>query len=424
MKQKGNMGPLKDRYTVVVIGGGPGGAACAIALKKLAGELGRRIRVILYEGKIFADSTHYNQCAGVLSPPIAALLEQDLRVAFPWHLVQREIKGYVLHSASQEITLIENGEVTYALRRVNFDEYMLQQAAQSGVEVIQSRVTDIEIGASGVEVYSESSNSRADVVVGAFGLDDGTARIFERATPYRQPSFFSSIVTTIHPGESFMAGVSNYIHAFLPPIKGIEFGAITPKMNHLTVNIAGMAINSGLMDRFLDYSPVREILPPSFGHHENRPLYFKGKFPFGTGKGFYGDRYVIVGDAAGLLRPFKGKGVNTSIVTAIRAAKTIMLHGISAEAFERYYRDRCKEVIDDIPYGKILRWLAIRAANTRLLDAVIELSREDKVLRNALFHCVSAHKTFKRIFHDTWSVRLLFRVLRHLTRFYSSGMNH
>jgi flavin-dependent dehydrogenase len=53
-----SLGALQDSQTVAIIGGGPGGAACAIALKTLAAERGRQIDVILYEGKIFSGETH------------------------------------------------------------------------------------------------------------------------------------------------------------------------------------------------------------------------------------------------------------------------------------------------------------------------------------------------------------------------------
>ena len=36
-----------------------------------------------------------------------------------------------------------------------------------------------------------------------------------------------------------MIAFGNRIHAFLPTSPRIEFGAITPKGNHLTINIAG-----------------------------------------------------------------------------------------------------------------------------------------------------------------------------------------
>ena len=64
------LGPLRDGGHVVIIGGGPGGAACATAVCRLAQSLGREIRVTVYEGKTFAGERHYNQCVGVLSPPL------------------------------------------------------------------------------------------------------------------------------------------------------------------------------------------------------------------------------------------------------------------------------------------------------------------------------------------------------------------
>jgi flavin-dependent dehydrogenase len=55
---------------IVIIGGGPGGSACALALERKATELGRPVRITLIEGKQFRGEKHYNQCVGVLSPPL------------------------------------------------------------------------------------------------------------------------------------------------------------------------------------------------------------------------------------------------------------------------------------------------------------------------------------------------------------------
>jgi len=88
-----DLGPLRDGGKVVVIGGGPGGTATAIALKQQARALGRHIQVVLVEGKQFSGERHHNQCAGVLSPPIAQVLENELMIPFPHHLSQRAITG-------------------------------------------------------------------------------------------------------------------------------------------------------------------------------------------------------------------------------------------------------------------------------------------------------------------------------------------
>lgn len=406
-----SLGPLGEGGKVVIIGGGPGGAGCAIALRHLAQARGINMEVILYEGKIFAHETHFNQCAGVLSPPIVSLFETQLGIEFPVHLVQRKIRGYVLHSDRQQIDLDGEEEISYAVRRVTFDQYLLEQAIRTGVEVIQSRVTDIEFDTDHVMVYSESKATRADVVVGAFGLDDGTARLLERRTSYRQPDFLHAVIVKIHPGEQAMAAFGDRIHAFLPSVEEIEFGAIIPKWNHLTIDVAGAAVTAESMDRFLDLPSVRSILPSPIDAHQTRLEYFKGKFPISPARGLFGDRYVVVGDAAGLVRPFKGKGVNAGIITGNRAAETMISTGVSRSAFERYYRS-CREVTEDLPYGRMLRRLAILSSNYGMLDRVLRLAEQDDILRKALFYCVSAHKTYRTIFRETRSWGLAMRLIR------------
>ncbi|NOZ06974.1 MAG: hypothetical protein GXP41_11605, partial [Chloroflexi bacterium] len=112
------MGPLQDGANVAIIGGGPGGTACAISLLHQAKDLGRRIKVAIYEGKVFANNMHHNQCSGVVSPPIIDILESQLNIPFPFHLVQRKITGYVLHGNRRALILdgLED-QPSYAMRR-------------------------------------------------------------------------------------------------------------------------------------------------------------------------------------------------------------------------------------------------------------------------------------------------------------------
>lgn len=93
-----DLGPLPDGGRVVIIGGGPGGAATAIALRLGARAAGKTLHVVLVEGKQFAGKQHHNQCAGVLSPPVGELLERQLQVPFPHSLSRNVITGYVLHT--------------------------------------------------------------------------------------------------------------------------------------------------------------------------------------------------------------------------------------------------------------------------------------------------------------------------------------
>ncbi len=416
-----SLGPLRDGGRVVIIGGGPAGVGCALELVNLSRKLGLKIHVSMYEFKHFGErAPHYNQCVGVLSPPVVSILEEKLSVPFPHHLATRTITDYVLHSEGEALPLQEEEEPSYAFRRTQFDHYMLERARAEGVEVVEAHVVDFELHNWGAVVYSDRDNREADLIVGAFGMEFGTARIFERRTPYRQPRFLNSIVTKVHPSEEFLESFGNSIHAFIPSLERVEFGAITPKANHLTVNIAGRDISSLWMDRFLELPAVKACLPrlPGDLHPPDSPLgkndfqYFMGRFPISVARGIFGDRYVILGDAAGLVRPFKGKGINSGLLSGILAAEAILHSGVSRNAlqshFERdpFYRD----IRADKPYGQALRLMARLTSRLGLMDEVIEAARLDPRLREALFNCVSAHKLYRQILFHLFRPRLLGRL--------------
>lgn len=393
-------GKLPANGRVIIIGGGPAATACGLALKCLAAEMGRTVEVVLVEGKQFAGERHYNQCAGVLSPPLPALLEGQLGVPFPHHLAHSKIAGYVLHASGQSLRLDDTLEPSTALRRVQFDAYMLDAAVGRGIKLIPARAVDVEFHADGVLVYTENAPLQGDVVVGAFGLDAGSAAMLAQATGYRPPQALRSVVTKYHPGPEGMKTFGAYIHAFLPANPAIEFGAITPKANHLTINIAGQDANARLMETFLQQPAVRAVLPNLAAARQydgNDLRFFKGHFPCSLAHGYYGDRFVLVGDAAGLVRAFKGKGVTSAVQTGIRAAHTILEAGITQRAFDQHYRRANDDILADLPYGQGMRHLTRLMARYGLFAPVLRAARRDPNLRTALFDAVSAHAPYAEV---------------------------
>ncbi len=399
---------LRETNTIVIVGCGPAGASCALRLKNLSSDRTPPLRIIVYEGKPLERKSYFNQCLGVLSPPLDKIMEQELGIPFPWAIIQRRIEGYVIHSDRSTLTLSGEHAPSYACRRVEFDNYLFQKVREAGVEVIPARVTDIDFSPEAAMVYSESCNIRADLVIGAFGLDDGLARVFERNSPYRAPRFLSSVVTKLHPGEEAMARFGNNIHAFLIAALPLEFGAITPKGNHLSINIAGEIVDAPTMDRFLGLPGVRETLPETYRRTLPELTYFKGKFPTLPAKAPFGERYIMVGDAAGLNRPFKGKGINSAVTTGLRAAEAIAAFGLTRSAFEQYIKGCC-ELTDDIPYGRILRSVANRFSKYGLLDGVLEAAKKEPVLQKAMFNIVSGQETYKETWKEARNVGLLLR---------------
>jgi flavin-dependent dehydrogenase len=410
-------GALPKNGHVIIVGGGPAGSACALALRRLSDQLDRVVRVTLLEGKQFAGEQHYNQCVGVLSPPLPELLEQELGIQFPNHLARGKITGYTLHSASEELAMEDEGEPSIALRRVQYDAFMLEAVKERGIVVQSARAVDLEFHAGNVVVYTDNKPLVGDVVVGAFGLDEGSSSVFSRVTPYRPPESLFSVVTKYHPGDEAMLRFGSHIHAFLPRHPRIEFGGVTPKGNHLTINIAGKTVDAPLMQSFLDQRDVRHLLPhlEQAGKYDPDDLrYFKGRFPYSEAQNYYGDRYVMVGDAAGLVRSFKGKGVTSAVMTGIRAAHSILEAGISRSAFHAYYRMANQDILRDLPYGRAIRVLIILLSRTNLLGAVIRAARLDPRLRSALYGAVSGNTPYRQIWADSLVPKSLWTILQSL----------
>lgn len=410
----GSLGPLQAGH-VVIIGGGPGGTACALALQRMSAELGRKIRITIVEGKQFVGEMHYNQCLGVLSPPLPDLLWERLGVKFPYHLSRSKIDRYILHTDHEQISLEDKQQPSIALRRVQYDAYMLETVKQSGITVIPARAVDLEFHDEHVVLYTDNGSYEADVIVGAFGLDDGSSAMFSRLTSYRPPKALSSIVTKYHPSLEDMQTFGSCIHAFLPANPRIEFGGVTTKGNHLSINIAGGDIDTDLMSVFLNQPNVREILPNFDGGARFDPSdlqFFKGRFPRSQAHGYFGDRYVLAGDAAGLVRAFKGKGVTNAVITGIRAAESILRDGISEQAFSNHYYSANKDIIRDLPYGQAMRYFTIFFSRHHLLDPVIRAAKQSPQLQSALFDAVSAHAPYRQVIRQSLQMKNIWAILR------------
>ena len=336
----GNLGPLGDGGRVAIIGGGPGGVGCALALQTLGQRLGRRLEITVVEGKEFAGERHHNLSVGVLSDPLPSVMADCMGLPFPYHLRQGDVTGYVLHTACEQIRLEDTHRASVVIRRVQFDHYMLEAARARGIHIEQARALDVNFHDDGVVIYTESDAVEADIVVGAFGMDDGSAATFRRATGYRPPKALISMLTKFDPGPAAMAEFDGWVHAFLPQLPEIEFGAITPKAGYVTINIAGLAVDRRTMYRFIHLPEVRAVLPGLNDPQVDveQLAIFKGRFPRSLAAHYYGDRYVMVGDAAGLVRAFKGKGVTSAVQTGVRAAETMLQTGISRASVCRFLR--------------------------------------------------------------------------------------
>ncbi|MBF0432518.1 MAG: NAD(P)/FAD-dependent oxidoreductase [Fibrobacteria bacterium] len=369
------------------------------------------IDVHLFEYKDFSTGAYYNQCSGILSPPIEELISGDLQLNFPQDIVISTINGYKIHSNGHSIRVDTPDHASYAVRRVLFDKFFIEEAEKEKIKIHKFRVTDIDINNDFVMLYSEGMDLRADFVAGAFGLDDGGCKLFERATKYKQPNYLESIIIKYTCPKGQVLKDKNTIHAFLPKNKKIDFAGISPKEDHIVINIAAKKASKALMDEFLLSDEARAVLPPDFYESFDSLSYFKGRFPNGLARNFYGHRYVVLGDAAGLVRTFKGKGINSGIITGRAAAEVIVKNGVSREALHEYYY-ALRQIVNDIKYGKLTRYITLWSKSRGIFGEMLELAKDDPELKEAFYASVSGTKYYKQIFQLVLNKKTLIKLCR------------
>jgi len=380
--------PVGAGSAIAVIGGGPGGCAAALGLRRLAPEA----EVLLFEYKHFGE--HYNQCMGVLSPPFDRVLAEATGLSLPSELVKGSVDTYVLHGSTSSLPLHDevSAEASHVVRRSEFDSWLFGRVAESGVELHAERVTHLEFRPQDAVVYTDGGTYSVDAVVGAFGLDSTLRRTLRVNSAYRPPARVDTIVTVfpVKPGGESFDG--REIHTFLPGLPNVEFAAVVPKGDHLSVVVAGRNVGVRLLRQVLELSQVQAVLPADFVLETA----FRGGFPTRPARPLCGDRWVVVGDASGLLRPFKGKGINQAIRSGGLAAYCLATGGVGREAF-RPLAETFRDVISDQPWGLAAR-LAVRAIGRTIgWDPFIAAARDDPGLRSALFDAVSGRSTFRSI---------------------------
>ena len=414
---------------VSIIGGGPAGTSCAIMLMKLARQKNIDLEVTIHEPKHFTQAAsvvydpmrtdfydqRVNQCAGVLSQPIYEILTQNLGIGFPDHLVQKYITGYALHAEQETIELDELYGASFAVRRIMFDDYMMQQAVKYGAQWNLGEVLSIEKQEKVFRLTTSGVTMDADVLVGSFGVNQQMADLFEDCFDYRRPEYMQTIVNKRHPSSDFLREFGLRIHAFLPALRSLEFGAITPKFNHLTVNIAGRQVTEKTMHDFLALPQVARWLPETYDElgHET---YYPGCFPTSPAGNIFADHMVVVGDASGMLRPFKGKGINAAILSGSTAARVMAHRGLTRNDFKRFYYPMFHQIIDDLWYARIARTLTHILANHQGMDIVLNLAKDSPELKRALTEAVSGACTYKTILSRLTNENILWRSGTSMTR--------
>ncbi|OQW93706.1 MAG: hypothetical protein BWK79_09730 [Beggiatoa sp. IS2] len=355
---------------VGVIGGGPAGSLFSYFLLDMAQRIDLNLQVDLYEPKDFSKPgpTGCNMCGGVISESLVQALATE-GINLPPSIVQRGIDSYVMHLDvgtvrirtpfdEKRIASVHRGVGPRGLKEAkwaSFDGYLLKLAKEKGVNVITERVIEVDWENNLPKVKTRNTESPTYDLLGvAVGVNSTTLELFEQlvGVNYEPPRVTKTYISDFFIGQAKVQEYfGNAMHVFLLDIPHLEFGAIIPKGDYVTVCLLGKRTDARVAQIFLSHPQVKQCFPADwdvpelFCHCSPRMNIGSAPIPFS-------DRMVFLGDC-GVSRLYKD-GIGAAYRTAKAAATTVIFEGVAIQDFRKHYLSTCQDISRDNRIGKII----------------------------------------------------------------------
>lgn len=384
---------LSSGSTVAVIGGGPAGSLFAHALLAMAARVDLDLEVDIYEPRRFDQPGPIgcNMCGGLMSETLVQNLAAD-GIFLDTSVVQRGIDSYVLHTDVGSVRIgAPRGEVRIGTvhrgsgprgagpsRWGSLDQHLLTSAVRRGAKLIPVRVDDVTRTDGRPTIHARGRTPATyDLAVVATGVNTSLLKALERlGIGYERPRLTRAVIREYRLGEaSVQRSLGTSMHVFLLNVPRLEFAALIPKGDYVTMCLLGHEIDGGVADAFAASPEVQGVMPTGF---EAAPICQCR--PHMNVRGVrrpYGERVVFIGDS-GVTRLYKD-GLGAAYRTSKAAATTAVFHGISERAFREHFLPLCRDISGDNRTGRVAFRLTRLVRRLRpLRRAMLTIARDEQ----------------------------------------------
>lgn len=316
---------MKDTETeILVVGAGPAGLIAA----REAAQKGVEV-TILEEHAAIGRPCH---CAGLLSLKGLTTIGIPSRGQF----IQNRVKGARFFSPSGLSFTVERDQpVACVVDRCLLDSFLVQQAEDAGARIcLNARVNDVKREGSRVTAYTGKTRNAAKLLIDAEGVSSRIVR-----TVGLKPLNFEGVLPGLQHDITGVHVDPNYVEVHVGRKRAPGFFAWVIPLKEDSARI-GLACKDGnpkdLLEKFINNRFPGETGLERFATRSGMVV------TCGPIERTFDDRVMIVGDAAGHVKPTTGGGVILGGVCASIAgevaAEAIKRRKFSAEFLQRYER--------------------------------------------------------------------------------------
>jgi len=360
---------LDDGSQIAVMGGGPAGSFFSYFLLDMAERVGIDVQVDIYEPKDFSrpGPPGCNMCGGIVHESMVQILATE-GINLPPTVVQRGIDSHVLHMGvgsvrieaplhEKRIGAMYRGAGPRGIKERKWgslDGHLLSLAADKGANVIRERVTEVSWKDERPQIKTRGGSPQAyDLLAVAVGVNTAVLKLFQGlGFDYQPPRTTKTSVREYYLGEETVGTyLGNSVHVFLLNIPRLEFAALIPKGDYVTMCLVGEEIDKELVRSLLDTPEVKQCFPPNLRLDQSSCHCSPRMNARGAARPF-ADRIVFIGDC-GVTR-FNKDGIGSAYRAAKAAATTAIFQGISTADFRRHYWPICRALNTDNIIGKVI----------------------------------------------------------------------
>jgi digeranylgeranylglycerophospholipid reductase len=336
------------RCDLAIVGGGPVGCMTAAQMRR-----GSSVVILEEHGAVGVPE----QCSGLIAPRV-------VQMANAQGSILNHIDGAVLHFPSGREIRLKGQEIkAYVVDRRLFDERCMDQAVNNGAEYRTGTKFKEARRENGAISLTTSSDHvlHAKMAIGADGYRSSLGRAVGLLQPKEQ---VRGIQVDLRCRTDDQSSVDVWIGSEMAP------GFFAWRIPCGDFTRIGLCISSGHGN---PSSFLNHLLKRSGHDGQERLRLYSGVIPLGPRRNTSTDQVILVGDAAGQVKPLSGGGLFTGLTAASLAAQVasdaIEANDTSARMLRRYdriWRDAIGKEID--------RSYRVRKAYVRLNDEQLDLA--------------------------------------------------